>query len=701
VPAKGDPAIEILASVSQVDRTRPHIAAMISPKLPASLIYGGDYNPEQWPETVWLEDARLMQEAGVNLVCVGIFSWAKLQPSEKTFDFGWLDRVMDVLADHGVHVCLATATASPPPWASKKYRDVLPVDANGTTLYPGSRQHYSPCSPSYRRLAAAITRKIAHRYRRHPALAAWHINNEYACHLPECHGEATTKAFRGWLRNRYRTLAELNHAWGTAFWSQVYYAWDEIFTPRRAPYHCNPTQQLDYRRFLSDAFLELYQQEKDILSAITPGVPVTTNLMGFFKALDYRRWAEEMDFVAWDSYPDPLPGKEPERRGAVGHDLMRSLKKDRPFVLMEQAPSAVNWREINGPKTPGRMRLGSLQTVARGGDGVMFFQWRAAKAGAEKFHSGMVQHVDPSVSRVFAEIKALGADLKKLAPVAGSLVRSRVAIVFDWQAWWAVELESKPGRIDYAGWAQELHRYFYERNLAVDFVHPGARLDDYSLVVAPALYLLTQKDAQALTDFVARGGTLLATYFTGIVDEHEHIVLGGYPAWLRAVLGLWVEEWAPYGEGQINTVRFSGARGRVVEASHWCDVIHLEGAKSLATFTADFFAGRAAVTVHGFGKGKAFYLGTKLASDGLNAVLDNACKAAGVQPVLLAPAGVEVTLRERGSERFLFVLNHRNTTAKVRLGRLRGVDLLSERKARHMLALPARGVAVVALDEVG
>lgn len=670
---------------------------MISPKLPASLIYGGDYNPEQWPEAVWREDARLMQEAGVNLVSVGIFSWAKLQSAEKTFHFEWLDRVMDLLAEHGVFVCLATATASPPPWMSKKYLDVLPVDANGVTLYPGSRQHYSPCSPTYRRLAAALVKKLAQRYRRHPALAAWHINNEYACHLSECHGEATTKAFRVWLKKRYRSLDALNHAWGTAFWSQVYYAWEEIFTPRRAPYHCNPTQQLDYRRFLSDAFLELYSLEKDIVNAVTPGVPVTTNFMGFFKPLDYRRWAQELDFVAWDSYPDPLPGQEPERVGAVGHDLMRSLKKDRPFVLMEQASSAVNWRPINGPKAPGRMRLGSLQTVARGGDGVMFFQWRASKAGAEKFHAGMVQHVDPAVSRVFAEIKQLGAELKALAPVAGSLVRSRVAIVFDWHAWWAVELESKPGRIDYAGWAQELHRYFYERNIAVDFVSPGAELDDYALVVAPALYLLAKTDADNLTAFVAGGGTLLATYFSGIVDEHEHIVLGGYPGWLREVLGLWVEEWAPYADGQTNRVRFAGARGRTVSASHWCDVVHLEGAQALASYANDFFAGRAAVTVNAHGKGRAYYLGTKLDRTGLDLVLAAACKAAAVDPVLVTPPGVEATLRENGTQGFLFVLNHRDEPVKVSLKGRRGVDLLTTRKTGSSLSMPARGVAVVAL----
>jgi beta-galactosidase len=670
---------------------------MILPKLPASLAYGGDYNPEQWPESVWREDARLMREAGVNLVSVGIFSWAKLQPAEKRYDFGWLDRVMDLLADHGVYVCLATATASPPPWMSRKHPDVLPVDANGVTLFPGSRQHYSPCSPSYRRLAAALVRKIALRYRRHPALAAWHINNEYACHLPECHSEATTRAFRVWLKRRYRTLEALNAAWGTAFWSQVYYAWDEIFTPRRAPYHCNPTQQLDYRRFYSDAMLELHRMEKDILNELAPGVPVTTNFMGFFKTLDYRRWAGEVDFVAWDSYPDPLPGLEPERVGAVGHDLMRSLKKDRPFVLMEQASSAVNWRNTNGPKAPGRMRLGSLQTVARGGDGVMFFQWRASKAGAEKFHSGMVQHIEPARSRVFAEIKRLGADLEALAPVTGSLVRARVAIAFDWHAWWAVELESKPGRIDYAGWAQELHRFFYTRNIAVDFVAPGEPLDDYALVVAPALYLLAKADADNLSTFVAKGGTLLATYFSGIVDEHEHIVLGGYPAWLREVLGLWVEEWVPYAEGQENLVRFAGARGPVFKASHWCDVVHLEGAKALATFAGDYFAGRAAVTENAHGRGRAFYLGTRLERAGLDRVLSTVCASAGVEPVLATPAGVEATRREHNGQSFLFLLNHRDEAVRVKLGRNRGTDLLTKKPVRGSVNLPPREVAVVAL----
>lgn len=666
----------------------------MSPKLPSKLLYGGDYNPEQWPESVWREDVRLMRAAGVNIVSLGIFSWARLQPGEKRFDFGWLDRVMDLLGEHGISVCLATATASPPPWLSKRYPEVLPVTVDGITLQVGSRQQYSPSSRIYQKFAADLVRKLARRYRCHPALVSWHINNEYACHLQECHSEESTRAFRAWLRARYQTLAALNDAWGTAFWSQGYGDWDEIFTPRRAPYHCNPTQCLDFKRFTNDAFLDLYRLEAAILRAATPHIPVTTNFMGFFKPLDYRSWAPEIDYVAWDSYPDPVDEVAARHAGAVGHDLMRSLKPDRPFVLMEQATSAVNWRPVNLPKRPGIMRLQSLQAIARGGDGVMFFQWRASKAGAEKFHSALLQHVPHGQSRVFAEVKALGAELAKLTPVAGSMVRNRVAIAFDWHAWWAVELESKPGRIDYATWVQSLHRWFYQQNIGVDFVHPEANLAGYELVVAPALYLLMAKGAANLTGFTARGGTLLATYFSGIVDENEHIVLGGYPAWLRKVLGLWVEEWAPYPEGRTNGVRLGGTK---FSCDHWCDLLHLDGAKAIATYTGDFFAGRPAITRNRHGRGIAYYLGTRPEVRGLDRLLTQVIRDAKVKPVLKTPAGVEVTLRESGKSQFLFLLNHTDATAKVSLGKFSGRDLISGRSVAGRVSLAPLDAAVVRL----
>ena len=661
------------------------------------MFFGGDYSPEQWPESVWREDMRLMREAGVNLVSIGIFSWAKLQPSPRRYTFDWFDRLMDLLAENGIFADIATATASPPPWMAKLYPDSLPVGRDGLPYHPGSRQHYSPCSPSYRRLALALVERLASRYGGHPALAMWHINNEYACHTQECHGEHATRAFRAWLQARYETLEALNAAWGTAFWSQQYGAWDEIRTPLRAPTLTNPTQELDYRRFMNDAFLDLCRAEREILARITPDLPATTNFVWPFKPLDYRKWAPEMDFISWDAYPDPTPGAGGVEFSAYGHDLFRSLKPRRPFVLMEQTTSQVNWRPVNVLKPPGMMRRLSLQAAARGADGIMFFQWRQSRAGAEKFHGAMVPHVGARPeSRVWREVTALGRELARLRPVIGSTVRARVAIAFDWANWWALELPSKPAVIDYAASVGAFHRACFARNLTVDFVAPGAALDGYDLVLAPSLYLIEQAGAANLESFVARGGTLLATYFSGTVDENDQLVTGGSPGCLRDVFGLWVEEWSPYPEGAGGKVRFSRPV-RTVRATHWADLVQLDGARALAKFADGFFAGRSAFTINRHGRGYAYYLATRLEDGGLDSVIDTVVQRAGVQPVWNVPAGIEATLREGDDERFLFLINHGTSGATVDLRTTRARDLLGDRPAARRLRLAADDVAVIAL----
>jgi beta-galactosidase len=668
------------------------------PKLSSTLAYGGDYNPEQWPESVWPEDARLMQEAGVNLVSVGIFSWSRIQPTPTTWDFGWLDRIMDILHAHGVRVCLATATASPPPWMAKKYPSSLPVTADGVTLQIGSRQQFSPSSPDYRRHAAALVKRLSKRYARHPALAVWHVGNEFACHMNECHGEHSTRAFRVWLKSKYKTIAALNAAWGCAFWSQLYHDWDEVITPRRAPFISNPAQQLDFKRFTSDAFLDLYKMERDILRVATPKIPVTTNLMAFFKPLDYHAWAAEMDFTAWDSYPDPASADDGRHWAAVGHDLTRSLKPGHPFIMMESATSAVNWRALNRPKPSGLQRLQSIQAVARGADGVMFFQWRASLSGAEKFHSAMVTHIDPERCRIHAEVRRVGAELKKLAPVTGSRVNARVAIVMDWPAWWALELEARPVALNYMATLHAVHRAFYTQNLAVDFVHPEADLSGYALVVAPVLYLLTQKGADNLTTFANNGGTLLATYATGIVNENDRIVPGGYPGLLRDTLGIWVEEWAPLGDRFTNSLRFAGKKSLSLTCREWTESVHTTDAEVLATFTTDLIAGRPALTSRRTGKGRALYLATGLDGEGWTSLAATLAKTAGLTPVLDVPSEVEVSLRESADgTRHLFILNHRHAAVRVSLKKLRGTDVLTGRRVTGTLSLPALGASVLRL----
>lgn len=672
---------------------------MIIPKLNGKIAYGGDYNPEQWPESIWREDMALMRQAGVNLVSLGIFSWAKIQPGPNEWNFGWLDRILELLTENNIYVCLATATASPPAWLIKNHPDILPETAEGITLSQGSRQHYSPSSSAYLLAAERLVEKIAERYRNHPALAAWHINNEYACHLPECHNKESTRAFRGWLERKYQTIYKLNHAWGTAFWSQVYGTWDEIDTPRKAPYFSNPTQQLDFKRFTSDAFLRLLLMEKSILRRHSPGIPVTTNFMGFFKPLDYHRWAEDIDFTAWDSYPDPVDESAGRRSHAAGNDLTRSLKPASPFVLMEQASSSVNWRDTNLPKRPGLMRLWSLQSVARGGDGIMFFQWRASIAGTEKYHSSVVQHVGANNSRVFKECVQLGEDLKNLAPVTGSIVHAKVAIIVDWNAWWSVELDSRPGRIDYSEWVQSLHAWFYEKNIAIDFVAPSADFSSYELVIAPALYLLKKDHAAAIESYVKNGGNFLATYFSAIVDENDHVQLDGYPAFLRQTLGLWVEEWYPYPKGGQNAIRFPDEQA-TTQCDHWCDLLHLENAEALATFESNFFAGRPAFTRNRLGHGHAFYLATRPDEAGMDRILKTVCQETeSAKSPIETPQGVEATLRETESDSFLFLLNHNDHECTVNLDDFPGFELLSQSEKTGKQTLPPLGIFVIRANE--
>jgi len=656
------------------------------------MIYGGDYNPDQWPEETWLEDARLMQEAGVNLVSLGIFSWAKLEPQPGVFDFAWLDRVMDLLYAHGVSVNLATPTASPPAWMVRLHPGILPVTADGTRLWHGSRRHYCPHSPDYHQYAARIAAQLAERYKNHPALAMWHVDNEYGCHGSGCYCDNSAAAFRTWLKARYTSLDQLNHAWGTAFWSQQYGQWDEIQPPRRAPAFVNPTQQLDWARFTSDSWLDCFDEQKAILRQITPGIPITTNFMSFHKEIDYFKFASHEDLVSNDSYPDT---SQPDWMVQAGMacDLIRSLGERRPWLLMEQASSQVNWRAHNAVKRPGIMRLGSLQAVARGADGIMFFQWRQSKAGAEKHHSGMLPHAGTD-SRVWHEVKALGNELPRLDSLVASQVEAEVAILMDWENWWALELDSKPS-VDLKLLPQiyAFYKPLFERGITVDFAHPGADLGRYKLVIAPALYMVSDAAAENINRYVENGGTLVMSFFSGIVDENEHIRLGGYPATFSQMLGLLVEEYAPFAEDPAKALTTSD--GQHFNCTLWADIIHLRGAEPLASFESDYYAGSPAITRHQFGKGWGFYLGTELDPAGMGWLLERAILQAGAKAAAPhLPADVEALRRTDGKKSWLFLLNHSGRAVKVPLQQA-GFDLLTGNEVADSVSLGANDVAVI------
>ena len=655
------------------------------------LLYGGDYNPEQWPEATWEDDVRLMKDAGVNLVTLGVFSWARLEPTPGNFDFGWFDRIFGLLEANGIFVDLATATASPPPWLARLHPESLPMTKEGTTLWPGSRQHYCPSSSAYRDAAARLVEQMAERYKARDALAMWHINNEYGCHVPACYCDASAAAFRTWLQDRYGSLDKLNEAWNTSFWSQIYSEWDEINPPRATPTFMNPGHELDFMRFCNDALLKSFEMERLILNRISPDVPITTNFMTFFKPCDYWRWAAREDVVSNDSYPDPSAPETPAG-AAMGCDLMRSLAGG-AWVLMEQAANHVNWRRRNAPKRPGQMRALSYQALGRGAEGIMFFQWRQSKAGAEKFHSAMVPHIDPESSRVYGDVRRLGNELAGLDSVLGARVDARVGIVFDWPSWWALELPSKPSSdIRMIDQLFAFYRPLFEANIAADFVSSDGALDRYDVVLVPNLYLVGDSAAANISGYVSSGGTLMMSFFSGIVDEFDQVRLGGYPAPFRELLGIHIGEFAPMVDGERYRVEMPGHG--TFSCDLWSDPLALEGAEAIATYADGWLAGRPAVTHNRHGRGTAYYLGTRLEAAGMIALLNPITSDKGITGPLEAPAGVEVVCRRTGDGDLLFAINHGEARAEMALHGTY-VDTLSGRELDR-LALEPCGVAILA-----
>ncbi len=654
------------------------------PRVPG-IAYGGDYNPEQWPETTWTEDVALMREAGVSMVTVGVFSWALLERREGEFDFGWLDRVLDLLHDNGIAVDLATATASPPPWFSRAHPETLPVTKDGVRLWPGSRQAYCPSSPRYREAATALARALAVRYGKHPALVMWHVNNEYGCHVPQCFCDVSAAAFREWLKSRYHDVEALNSAWGTAFWSQHYSEWDEVLPPRSTPTWANPTQQLDWYRFSSDELLACFISERDAIRDVTPDIPITTNFMGAFKPVDYFDWARHEDLVSNDHYllgADPAPHVQL----AMSADLVRSAGHGAPWVLMEHSTSAVNWQPRNLAKQPGQLARNSLQHVARGADAVCFFQWRASRAGAEKFHSGMVPHAGTE-TKVWREVVELGGHLKALREVAGTRVQADVAILFDWNAWWAVELDSHPSAdVRYLTMVRDYYEALWGHGVTVDFARPNDDLTAYKLVVVPALYLVSDEAAANVADYVRGGGHLLCTFFSGIVDEDDALRLGGYPGAFRELFGVRVEEFFPLAEGE--TVQISDdARGAI-----WTEAVHAEGADVVATYLDGPLAGWPAITSHRHGGGVGRYVTSRLDPSSLSTLVARCCEEAGVRAPIIAAAGIETVRRRGHGGSYLFVINHTQRDADVQAV---GEELLAGATVTNSLRVPAGGVAVV------
>ena len=642
------------------------------------ILHGADYNPDQWlhrPD-ILEKDIELMKKANCNVMSLGIFAWSALEPEEGNFQFEWLDKIIDNLYRNGINVILATPSGARPDWLAAKYPEVLRVNADRSKNLFGERHNHCYTSSVYRKKVKIINRKLAERYGEHPAVIMWHISNEYG---GECHCDLCQADFRSWLKEKYGDLETLNQAWWSNFWSHTYTDWKNIESPAPQGMQSNQGLALDWKRFVTEQTIDFYKNEIEPLKKITPDLPMTTNFMYRYDGLDYSKFAKEVDVISWDSYPkwhsNHLSDKERAIDVAFMHDYFRSLKDGKPFLLMESTPSKTNWQPVAKLKRPGMHKLSSLQAVAHGSDSVQYFQWRKSKGGFEKFHGAVVDHVGHKDTRVFEDVKKLGNDLQNLEELAGTSVETEVAVIFDTENRWAINEASGPRqeKKNYVETCIRHYQTFWEEGIPVDIIDQNKNFSQYKLVIAPMLYLLKDGTAARLKEFVKNGGSVVSTYWSGIVNETDLCFEGGFPGQLKDLFGIWSEELDVLYDDEQNKVIFKNKNKFNIngqyQAKIFCDLIHLEGAEALAEYKSDFYAGRAALTVNNYGCGCAYYITSrneqKFKTDFYKALIEqlNLNRVLDIE----LPAGVTAQKRSDGEKDVIFLMNFSEDKKKIKL----------------------------------
>lgn len=667
-------------------------------------LFGGDWNPEQWPEDTWEHDLDMLEDAHINEVTINVFSWALLQPAEDRYDFSMLDKIVALLVKHDFNIVMATGTAALPGWMVRLHPETIRTEQNGTRHVFGGRHNFCPTSPYFRKTSRALAAHVAERYAGTSGLVAWHVCNEYGGGGGLCYCDHCAEAFRTWLKNKYGTVEALNKAWCANFWSHTIYDWGDVVPPVSYGDGISDAKcvvsglQMDYRRFQNQAQLACYTNERDAIRAYDAATPITTNLMGTFKDLDYFEWAKEMDVVSWDNYPGM---DTPPSFTAMCHDLMRGIGGNKPFMLMEQTPNQQNWFPFCKVKRPGEVRKLSWQAVSHGADTVQFFQMKQSIGGCERFHGAVIAHDGTEQSRVFKETAALGGELDRIGKrIMGSEIRAKVAIMFDWQSYWS--LEGCVGPTAGFSYPNEVHRFyraFWRRNVPVDIIEsttPLDKLKQYDLVVAPALITVLPGVAETLESYVSEGGSFITGYMAGIHDEHDLVVPGGYPGKLRDLMGVWVEEIDALAPDETIEVHGDAvdAKGEIVAS-----IIHREGARRLAAYGGgEFYAGHSALTVNTYGKGKAYFVGTPLDETGMSAFMAPIIKELGLKP-LDTPEDVSLSVRYGDDGvRYAFLINNSESDKRLCLDELNGgVELLTGHVVDGPVELKPYGVNVIEL----
>jgi len=655
---------------------------------------GVDYYPEHWPEERWPVDAALMADAGLNIARMGEFAWSRLEPEEGRFDFAWLDRAVAILHERGIMSVLGTPTAAPPAWLIQKHPDILPVDHRRQPKAFGMRRHYCPNNTHFHDATRRIVAALADHFAANPAVVGWQIDNEFGCHdTTRCYCDACVAAFRLWLRKHYGTLDCLNSAWGTIFWSQQYTDWAQIPLPwlsvEQQLAH-NPSLLLDFFRFASDAIVAYQGMQVDILRDLCPQHFVTHNMMGLFDEIDYFDLGVELDFASFDNYPN-YADASPHWTG-MALDVTRGIRACN-FWVMEQQAGPTGWRTLAPTPRPGLIRCWTWQAVAHGADAVLFFRWRTSRFGTEQLWHGILDH-DGEPRRRYREVQQIGREVREhAAQWSASCPRNEVAFILSYQQDWALQIQPHNLGLTYWGEVYRLYQPLRKLGVGVDFIAPESRFSGYKLIVAPLLLLMDEPLACKLRDYVERGGTLIGTFRSGVKDCANAVTDRPLPGLLAEVFGIRVAEYDAMPGATPNYVSFEGREGRYV-AKLWADVIELRGARALATFTGDWYAGSPALTANSLGAGTACYLATAAEHDFYTEFLGGLLDGCRVARLKGLPPNIDACIRYRDGTRILFLLNPMREPARVPLdGEYR--SLLENTTASGETMVPGYGAAIL------
>ena len=667
------------------------------------LLHGGDYNPDQWldyPDTL-KDDLRLMKLANVNTMTVGIFAWSALEPTEGNYNFEWLDKIIDDVYNQGGRVILATPSGARPAWLSEKYPEVLRTNDRREKMLHGGRHNHCFSSPIYREKTQKMNYKLAERYGNHPALIMWHVSNEYS---GDCHCELCQENFRDWLKNKYKTIENVNKAWWGPFWSHTYTDWSQIESPSSIGENAVHGLNLDWKRFVTDQTIDFYENEAKPLRELTPNVPITTNFMADtddlipFQSLNYEKFSKHVDILSWDCYPawhnDWETTKDLATKVGFINDLYRSLKQQ-PFLIMECTPSGVNWHNVNKAKRPGMHTLASMQLLAHGSDSVLYFQWRKSRGSSEKFHGAVIDHDNSEENRVFKEVSQVGEILDKIKEIKGSMKQSKVAIIYDWENDWALKDAQGFGKDSrrYPQTLQSHYKYFWDKNISVDVVTPQQDLSKYSLVVAPMMYMMTEETMDRFRDYVKNGGVLVGSYLSGLVNETDLTYLGGWPKTLQEIYGIDVKEIDTLYPKDRNSIKFGNESFEVVD---YCTIIEAKEAEVLAKYEEDFYKNTPAITKNNLEKGKAYFIGARTNQEFLSKFYDKIVKDLDINEVedFISECGISIQIRENEDAKYYFVMNFTEEEKNIEI---KGsyIDLILGKEAEILNIMKPYGVYVL------